>query len=110
MHLCYCVFFQDEEFDVVSFSQNKRPGYTAPAALLNDIAQVTIELVLFCSCGIRVGAWMELHAYKIQSVETEIMLSLLQNVMFHCAFVPHGTCVGLHTDIYSSFYNNNQLG
>ncbi|KAG8223693.1 hypothetical protein J437_LFUL004058 [Ladona fulva] len=30
---------EDEEFDTVSFGQNKRPGFTAPAALLNDIAQ-----------------------------------------------------------------------
>uniref|UniRef100_A0A1B6CJ24 Splicing factor 3B subunit 1 domain-containing protein n=1 Tax=Clastoptera arizonana TaxID=38151 RepID=A0A1B6CJ24_9HEMI len=30
---------EDEEYDVVSFSQNKRPGYTAPVALLNDVAQ-----------------------------------------------------------------------
>ncbi|XP_046992506.1 splicing factor 3B subunit 1 [Schistocerca americana] len=30
---------EDEDYDVVSFSQNKRAGYTAPAALLNDVAQ-----------------------------------------------------------------------
>ncbi|XP_046390024.1 splicing factor 3B subunit 1 isoform X1 [Ischnura elegans] len=30
---------EDEEYDTVSFGQNKRPGFTAPAALLNDIAQ-----------------------------------------------------------------------
>ncbi|RZF48445.1 hypothetical protein LSTR_LSTR007930 [Laodelphax striatellus] len=29
----------DDEFDVVSFNQNKRAGYTAPVALLNDIAK-----------------------------------------------------------------------
>nr|CAD7266879.1 unnamed protein product [Timema shepardi] len=31
---------EDEDYDVVPFNQNKRPGYTAPAALLNDVAQV----------------------------------------------------------------------
>ncbi|XP_071445773.1 splicing factor 3B subunit 1 isoform X1 [Hetaerina americana] len=30
---------EDEEYDTVSFGQSKRPGFTAPAALLNDIAQ-----------------------------------------------------------------------
>lgn len=30
----------DEDYEPSTFSSNKRPGYTAPAALLNDIAQV----------------------------------------------------------------------
>ncbi|XP_054285703.1 splicing factor 3B subunit 1 isoform X1 [Macrosteles quadrilineatus] len=30
---------EEEEYDVPSFPQNKRAGFTAPAALLNDIAQ-----------------------------------------------------------------------
>ncbi|GLH04291.1 Splicing factor 3B subunit 1 [Gryllus bimaculatus] len=30
---------EDEDYDVPSFNQNKRAGYTAPAALLNDVAQ-----------------------------------------------------------------------
>ncbi|PNF36634.1 Splicing factor 3B subunit 1 [Cryptotermes secundus] len=29
----------DDEDDIISLSQSKRPGYTAPAALLNDVAQ-----------------------------------------------------------------------
>lgn len=31
-------YFQEDDYEVTSFNQ-KRPGYTAPAALLNDIAQ-----------------------------------------------------------------------
>lgn len=34
---------EDEEYDTVPFNQNKRAGYTAPAALLNDVAQVFIS-------------------------------------------------------------------
>lgn len=33
-------FFKDEDYEPTTFSTNKRPGYTAPAALLNDVAQV----------------------------------------------------------------------
>lgn len=32
----------DEEYETIPFNQTKRPGYTAPAALLNDVAQVII--------------------------------------------------------------------
>ena len=39
------ILFQDDEFETATFSnQNKRPGYTAPAALLNDVAQVEIKI------------------------------------------------------------------
>lgn len=30
---------EDEDYEPTTFSTNKRPGYTAPAALLNDVAQ-----------------------------------------------------------------------
>lgn len=43
--ICVLVLLQDDEYDVPSFPQNKRPGFTAPLALLNDIAQV-------CTLGI----------------------------------------------------------
>lgn len=34
------ILFKDEDYEPTTFSTNKRPGYTAPAALLNDVAQV----------------------------------------------------------------------
>lgn len=37
----------DEEYDVSSYSQNKRgSGYNAPAALLNDVVQVNIVCLI----------------------------------------------------------------
>ncbi|XP_075236948.1 splicing factor 3b subunit 1 isoform X1 [Lycorma delicatula] len=30
---------EDDEYDIVSFSQNKRAGYSAPVSVLNDVAQ-----------------------------------------------------------------------
>lgn len=36
--------FQDEEFDAPAFPQKRAQGFTAPLALLNDIAQVNTQL------------------------------------------------------------------
>ena len=38
--------FKDEDYEPTTFNTNKRPGYTAPAALLNDVAQVYFKNII----------------------------------------------------------------